>query len=88
MIDEGKYLRALAEINGNNFNEKEWLIHNFELYKTTRIWPTGLPSINSCNLIKGTLKEKFNSTYKEILHEFEHKEDNVKKTLILKDKRF
>jgi hypothetical protein len=88
MIDEGKYLRALAEINSNNFNEKEWLIHNFELYKTTRLWPTGLPSIAACNLIKGTLKEKFNATYTGILYEFEHEVDNVKKTLIIKDKNF
>lgn len=88
MYDEDTYLRALAEMSNIHFNEKEWLINNFELYKLTLIWPPNLPPIKRCNLIKGTLREKFNSTYKEMLSEFEYELNNEKQTLIIKDKHF
>jgi hypothetical protein len=88
MYDEDIYLRALAEMSDKHFNEKEWLINNFELYKGTLIWPPTLPPINRPKLIKGTLREKFNSTYKIVLSEFEYELNNEKQTLIIKDKHF
>lgn len=88
MFDEDIYLRALAEMSNIHFNEKEWLINNFDLYKQTLNWPPNLPPINRCYLIKGTLREKFNSTYKERLSEFEYELNNEKQILIIKDKNF
>lgn len=88
MDDEEIYLRALAEMSKRNFNEKEWLINNFEIYKLTLNWPPNLPPINRCYLKKGTLREKFNSTYKELLSEFEYELKNDDQKLILKDKHF
>ena len=88
MSDEDKYLKALAEISNNHFNEKEWLINNFELYKLTLNWPPNLPPIMRCSLMRGTLREKFNTTYNERLSEFEYQLKNDDKTLIIKDKHF
>ena len=79
--DESPYLKALSEINSDEFEERDWLYRNFELYKETLNWPDNLPPINRSNLEKGTLREKFNSTYKEILGEFEYILDNKLKTL-------
>lgn len=86
MQNESPYLDALVEINSDYFNEKEWLITNFELYKSTLNWPVNLPQINRSNLEVGTLQEKFNATYQEILLGFEYEFDNENKTLILKDR--
>jgi hypothetical protein len=86
MHDESPYLQALVEINSPPFNEKEWLLSNFELYKSTLIWPDNLPPINRTNLQKGMLIEKFNTTYDEILSEFDHELDNGKRILILGDR--
>jgi len=88
MLNEDKYLKALAEMNNNHFNEKEWLMNNFELYKLTLNWPNNLPPINRSNLIIGTLREKFNSTYIELLCEYKHELNNDDQTLIIKDKHF
>ncbi len=88
MDNEDKYLRALAEISNSHFNEKEWLINNFALYKLTLIWPPNLPPINRSDLFEGTLREKFNSIYKEILTEYEHELNNKNRTLIIKNKHF
>ena len=88
MRDEDKYLKALAEMSNNHFNEKEWLMNNFEIYKLTLNWPPKLPPINRSNLIIGTLREKFNSIYKEILTEYEFELNNDDQTLIIKDKHF
>jgi hypothetical protein len=84
MIDEDKYLKALAELSNNYFNEKEWLINNFELYKSTLNWPYKLPPIRRSFLIKGTLKEKFNTTYEQALSKLEYELDHEKQILILK----
>ena len=84
MNDEYEYLNALSEINGDDFNPKEWLIDNFELYKSTLIWPLNLPPINRSNMIKGTFREKFNSTYEIRLEEFEHVLNNENRTLVIK----
>lgn len=86
MHDDSPYLQALVEINSPPFNEKEWLLSNFELYKSTLIWPDNLPPINRTNLQKGMLIEKFNSTYHEILSEFHYTLDNKNRTLILGDR--
>ena len=59
---------------------------NFIVYKSTLNWPSNLPPINRSNLIKGTLREKFNSTYKEILNEYEYELNNDNQTIIVKDK--
>ena len=84
MYDEDDYLRALAEMSNVHFTEKEWLINNFELYKLTLVWPPNLPPINRPNLVKGTLKEKFNSTYRIVLSEFDYEFNNEKRTLKFK----
>ena len=84
MINEDKYLKALSEMNNIHFNDKNWLINNFELYKQTLNWPENLPPINRSNLITGILMEKFNSTYKELLTEFEYELNNEKQTLEIK----
>ena len=75
-------------MKSSHFNEKKWLTKNFELYKLTLNWPPNLPSINRSNLIKGTLREKFNSTYKEVLSEFEYELNDKNQTLIIKNKCF
>ena len=85
MVNENKYLQALSEISNDNFDEKKWLIKNFELYKQTLNWPENRPAINLSGLIKGTLSEKFNSTYYENLLEFEHELNNKEKKLIFKN---
>ena len=84
MINQENYLKALTEISNNNFTKKNWLINNFELYKQTLNWPKNLLPINRSNLISGTLMEKFNSAYKELLSEFEYKLNNEKQTLEIK----
>lgn len=66
------YLRALVAINSSGFHERDWLYRYFILYKQTLNWPKNLPPINRSNLQKGTLREKFNSKYKEILEEFDY----------------
>ena len=86
MQNESPYLDALVEINSDYFNDEKWLITNFELYKSTLNWPVNLPPINRSNLEVGTLQEKFNATYQEILLGFEYEFDNENKTLILKDR--
>jgi hypothetical protein len=83
MYDEDIYLRALAEMSNSHFNEKEWLLNNFELYKLTLVWPPNMPPINRPNLIKGTLREKFNSTYRQVLSEFEYELNNKNRTIII-----
>lgn len=84
MINQENYLKALSEISDNNFTKKNWLINNFELYKQTLNWPENLPPINRSNLIKGTLRERFNSTYKELLSEFEYELNNENQMLEIK----
>ena len=83
-FDEDKYLKALSEINSDEFQERDWLYRNFKLYKETLNWPDNLPPINISNLVEGTLREKFNSTYKQILREFDYRLDNKLKTLEIK----
>ncbi|MEI6312223.1 MAG: reverse transcriptase family protein [Bacteroidota bacterium] len=83
-INEENYLKALTEISNNGFTKKNWLINNFELYKQTLNWPKNLPPINRSNLIKGTLRERFNSTYKELLSEFEYELNNENQMLKIK----
>jgi len=78
------FTKALAEMNNNHFNGKEWLINNFELYKLTLNWPNNLAPIKRSNLLKGTLREKFNSTYSETLSEFDYELNNEKRTLKIK----
>jgi hypothetical protein len=84
MMEEDNFLKALAEINSLDFGKKKWLVNYFELYKTTLIWPENLPPINRSNLIKETLRGKFNSIYKELLSEFEYKLNNEKQSLEIK----
>jgi hypothetical protein len=84
MYDEDIYLRALAGMSNGHFNKKKWLINNFELYKLTLNWPKKLPPINRSNLIKGTLREKFNSNYFAKLSEFDYELNNEKKILLIK----
>ncbi len=82
--DESPYIKALLEISADEFEERDWLIRNFDLYKETLNWPKNLPAIGRSNLVKGTLREKFHLTYQEILEEFEYEMDNTLKTLEIK----
>lgn len=84
MVNQEKYQKALTEINNDNLIKNNWLINNFELYKQTLNWPEKLPPINRSNLIIGTLRERFNSTYKELLSEFEYELNNDRQTLKIK----
>ena len=86
MLNEDKYIKPFAEMNNTHFNEKEWLVNNFEIYKLTLNWPRNLPPINRSNLKAGTLREKFNSTYKELLCKYDYELNNEKQMLIIKDK--
>ena len=86
MQNESPYLDALVEINSNHFNDKKWLITNFELYKRTLNWPDNLPPIRRSNLQVGTLIEKFSTNYREILSEFDYELDNENRILILRDR--
>jgi hypothetical protein len=86
MHDESPYLQALVDINSPSFSEKEWLVNNFDLYKRTLNWPDNLPPIRRSNLQKGMLIEKFNTTYHEILSEFDYELDNGNQILILRDR--
>jgi hypothetical protein len=82
--DESPYIKALLEISSDDFEERDWLYRNFNLYKETLNWPKNLPAIGRSNLVKGTLREKFHSTYNEILQEFDYIMDNRLKTLEIK----
>jgi len=76
---EDEYLKALAKYS--DLENKEWLLRYFELYKSTLLWPPGLPPIQWPRVIKGSLIAKFHSYYGETLSEFSHKQDNDNKTL-------
>jgi len=76
---EDEYLKALTKFS--DLENKFWLIQYFDLYKSTLNWPHGLPPINRSNLINGTLREKFNSTYRKILSDFDYELNNEKQTL-------
>ena len=64
---ESDYLQALTEINSQSYNEKKWLEDHIELYLSTVNWPKGLPPISRSNLVKETLREKFHTTYEDVL---------------------
>ncbi len=81
VYDEDDYLRGLVDYS--NLPRKKWLRQYFELYKATLIWPPGLPPINRCDLTEGTLKAKFNSTFRAALSEFDYEFDNEQRTLVL-----
>jgi len=79
--EEDDYLNALVQYS--DLQHKNWLLQYFNLYKSTLNWPPGLPPINRFKLIKGTFREKFNSTYRTTLYEFNFKMDNHRQTLKL-----
>lgn len=79
LYSEDDYLKALAKYS--DLENRVWLLKYFELYKSTLIWPDGLPPIKRCGLITGTLRAKFNSYYHDTLLEFNHKLDNENQTL-------
>lgn len=81
MLHEDKYLKALTELNDTDFNKKNWLINNFEIYKLTLNWPSGLPPINRSDLQLSDLGNKFISTYFDILSEFNFELINENQTL-------
>jgi hypothetical protein len=81
--DDDVYLKALAAMNAHDFDEKQWLVHFFELYKTTLNWPNNLPPISRTNLVKGTFRERVNSIYYEYLSEYDHLLDNKTQTFRL-----
>lgn len=63
IYDEQDYLKALAKINQKDYDEKKWLIDNFELFKSTLNWPDGLSPINRTNLLDGAFKKRFNTFF-------------------------
>lgn len=67
VYQESDYLEALTEINSQSYDENKWLEDHIELYLSTVNWPKGLPPISRSNLIKGTLREKFHTTYEAVL---------------------
>ena len=79
--EEYDYQKALTGYS--DLENKMWLIQYFELYKSTLNWPEGMPSIGRSNLLKGTFKEKFYSTYRATLYVFNFEMDNDKQTLQL-----
>jgi len=79
LYEEDDYLNALSKYS--DLENKEWLLKYFDLYKSTLLWPPGLPPIKWPRIIKGTLTAKFHSFYRETLEEFNHKLDNDKQTL-------
>lgn len=79
--DENDYLKAMAQYH--YLKRKTWLIEYFELYKSTLIWPDGLPPIRTCNLIEGTIIDRFNLLYRASLSEFDYEFDNDKRILII-----
>lgn len=82
--DESPYLKALTELNSDDFEEKEWLFRNFELFKTTLNWPDRLPPINRTLMDPRSLRHKFNATYREILGGYDHILEQQTKTLKIK----
>jgi len=82
--DQSPYIKSLSEISSDDFEERDWLYRNFNLYKETLIWPDNLPPIGRSNLNKGTLREQFHSTYYEILEGFEYSLNLKSKSLELK----
>ena len=81
MTEQLEYHIALHDSETEGLDRKKWLIDYFELYKTTLIWPVGLPPIKSCNVKLGTGAERFYSVYKDFLSEFEYTFDNEFRTL-------
>ena len=77
--EDDDYLKALVKFS--DIKRKKWLLLYFDLYKFTLNWPPGLPPINRTNLVEGTLRKKFNFTYRETLNNFEYFLDNEKQTL-------
>ena len=67
VFQESDYLHALTEMNSQGYDEKKWLEDHIELYLSTVNWPKDLPPISRSNLIKGTLREKFHTTYEAVL---------------------
>jgi hypothetical protein len=49
---EDVYLKALSKYS--DLENKAWLLKYFELYKSTLLWPPGLPPIRWPRIIKGT----------------------------------
>ncbi|MDX9799264.1 MAG: hypothetical protein RBT05_10450 [Bacteroidales bacterium] len=81
MSNEQFYEFALWEAGLTSTDKKLWLEGYFDLYKTTLIWPPGFPPTRMCNMPEGTIREKFHSTYKRILSEFDYEFDNARRTL-------
>lgn len=79
LYSEDDYLRALVKYS--DLENKDWLLEYFELYKTTLLWPPGLPPTKWPRIIKGTLTAKFHAYYGETLSEFHYKLDNENRTL-------
>ncbi len=84
IYDEQYYLMALSRINHKDYDEKKWLIDNFELFKSTLNWPNELPPINRTNLLDETFKKKFNEYFFESLKKNHFDFDYTKKLLKIK----
>jgi hypothetical protein len=74
--DESQFIKALVEINSDGYDELNWLKENYKLFKTTLVWPMGLPFISRSVMSNLSLQIKFHSLYKELLKKHPHKMDN------------
>ena len=79
LYPEDVYLKALEKYS--DLENKAWLLKYFELYKSTILWPPGLPPTKWPRIIKGSLIAKFHSYYRETLSELNYDMDNYNKTL-------
>jgi len=82
MYEEIHYFRGLME--STCLPNDVFLPEYFELYKSTVIWPPGLPPIRTCNIIEGSYMEKFHVAYQTALYKSDYELDNKEKTLIEK----
>ena len=81
LYEEDDYLKGL--VTHSNLENKVWFLRYTDLYQSTLNWPEGLPPIARSNLVKGTLREKFYSTYHAALSTFDYNLDNEKQTLAI-----
>jgi hypothetical protein len=80
-FDENDYLKALMD--SSNIPGKTWLLEYFEIYKSTLIWPPGLPPIKRCGIVPGSMREKFHTNYRAILEGHEYELENNKQFLTI-----
>lgn len=82
IYEEDDYLHGLVAYI--DLPREEWLMQYFELFKSTLVWPPGLPPIKRPCMVEGTLKLRFHNTFQAALNEYDYKTDNHNQTLSLR----